>query len=571
MTWQEAAFYCRSFGTRLAILDNPDTIEIISNSMTKARPDFENLWIGAHYSYGGWTWIATGVSLSDKTNTQGYPPWQNGYSEMKDGCLLLDRHLGNGSTFVETACDRKRDFICQKYPEDEEEEWLNEPVEFTYNQSTYIINPVEKTWEESREYCQETGSVLAYINDIHTTNVIIEAMGDHPKEISHVWMGGHFQDRSNEWQWIHSGKRIETKKDSTGFPPWVTINEQLDYQASASKCLNLDRTDHTKPHFYGLDCSSKQPFVCQINLSFDEEIVTDKQNVRHPEKLNETEKELTTTLKPTVTVPYISKETTRIPISIATTNITETATESYSPLQAETPSPLKIETSSHSRTETSSSSQTETFSPTQTEAFSPTQTETFSPTQPETFSPSQTKSYSPLLTETTNPSQTETSNPSQTETYSPSLTETSDLSQIETSNLSQTETSSPSQTETTNPSQTETFNPSQTETTNPSQTETTNPSQTETSNPSQTETSNPSQIETTNLSQTETSSPSQTETSGPSQTETYTPSQTETNVEGTTTQLPEQMAESATFIMPEIKIINETDLSVTEPFPTTLE
>lgn len=68
-------------------------------------------------------------------------------------------------------------------PEDEAGSWLNEPIQFTHNDSIYVIYPMEKSWDESREFCNERGSVLAYMNDINVTNLIVEAMGDHPKGI----------------------------------------------------------------------------------------------------------------------------------------------------------------------------------------------------------------------------------------------------------------------------------------------------------------------------------------------------------------------------------------------------
>lgn len=68
-------------------------------------------------------------------------------------------------------------------PEDESSSWLNEPIKFAYGNSIYVIYPMEKTWEESSAFCNERGSVLAYMNDINITNLIVEAMGDHPKGV----------------------------------------------------------------------------------------------------------------------------------------------------------------------------------------------------------------------------------------------------------------------------------------------------------------------------------------------------------------------------------------------------
>lgn len=42
-TWEEAAVYCRLLGARLAILSNSDVVEILANTMTKARPGKKDL------------------------------------------------------------------------------------------------------------------------------------------------------------------------------------------------------------------------------------------------------------------------------------------------------------------------------------------------------------------------------------------------------------------------------------------------------------------------------------------------------------------------------------------------
>ncbi|XP_011296863.1 uncharacterized protein [Fopius arisanus] len=262
VTWPEAATFCRTKGARLAILKNSMIINILTNSMTKTRPDFESVWIGAYHSYGQWVWMATGSVLNSLTDEGGYPPWRFGRPEKNNGCLLLDRHIEDNSTFVEAACDRKRDFICEEY--DEEGDWMDEPAKFSYENNSYIIYPIYKTWMESRDFCNERGSVLAYVEHIDIVSLIIEAMGDHPREIAHVWLGGKYNMTLDEWRWIGTGGKILREKDNSGFPPWTHIDGEIETDLDSTICLNLDRTDHVKPHFYGLDCSSKQSFVCKI-------------------------------------------------------------------------------------------------------------------------------------------------------------------------------------------------------------------------------------------------------------------------------------------------------------------
>ncbi|XP_033220266.1 uncharacterized protein LOC117174919 isoform X2 [Belonocnema kinseyi] len=271
VTWDEAATFCRKQGARLAIIKNLNVIEILTNSMTKTRPDFETVWIGAHFSYGQWIWMATGAILNSIAEN-GFPPWRSGRSQKNEGCLLLDRHLGGHINFIESSCDRKRDFVCEEYPQEEHDDWLNDPVKFSHENKSYIIYSLERTWEESNDFCKERGSVLAYMEDMNTTELIIEAMGDHPKAISHVWIGGVYNANLSQWTWNHNNRRIPSEKDRLGFPPWTNTEGEFDFYNEASTCLNLDRSDHVKAHLYGLDCSNKQPFVCKITCNVPPEV-----------------------------------------------------------------------------------------------------------------------------------------------------------------------------------------------------------------------------------------------------------------------------------------------------------
>lgn len=58
--------------------------------------------------------MATGSILNPLTDENGYPPWRFGRPEKNDGCLLLDRHIEDTTNFIETTCDRKRDFVCEE-------------------------------------------------------------------------------------------------------------------------------------------------------------------------------------------------------------------------------------------------------------------------------------------------------------------------------------------------------------------------------------------------------------------------------------------------------------------------
>lgn len=72
-------------------------------------------------------------------------------------------------------------WVIDSDPQIEQDVWLNDPVKFSHENETYIIYSAEKSWQESYQFCKERGSSLAIIEDMNATNVIIEAMGDHPK------------------------------------------------------------------------------------------------------------------------------------------------------------------------------------------------------------------------------------------------------------------------------------------------------------------------------------------------------------------------------------------------------
>ncbi|XP_058805621.1 uncharacterized protein LOC131672431 [Phymastichus coffea] len=265
VTWVEAVIFCRAQGMRLAIINNQNVINALSSSMTQSRPDFENVWIGARYSYGQWIWLATGSILSSQSDNSGYPPWRFGKPAKNTGCLLLDRHLDDKPTFIEMFCEGKRDFVCEKYPEGELEVWMNKPIKFVYDNISVTVYPMEKTWDESRKYCEERGSVLSYINNWQLVDIIVTAMGDHPREISHIWLGGLYNLNFSEWRWIYNNEVIPANNNNMDFPPWANSIVDSDDFLENSVCLNLDRIDHTQPRFYGLNCDSKQAFACTTN------------------------------------------------------------------------------------------------------------------------------------------------------------------------------------------------------------------------------------------------------------------------------------------------------------------
>lgn len=65
---------------------------------------------------------------------------------------------------------------------------MNEPTQHICDKKYYTLYPLEKTWEESREYCKKRNSVLAYLLNIEAVNCMVDAMGDHPKGMSSKYL-----------------------------------------------------------------------------------------------------------------------------------------------------------------------------------------------------------------------------------------------------------------------------------------------------------------------------------------------------------------------------------------------
>lgn len=78
-------------------------------------------------------------------------------------------------------------------------------------------------------------------------------------EINHIWIGGRLSEDGQYFFWVKDKEvipRIE-KTDIDNFPPWYdNIYEQ------ERACLNLDRENHNRPMFYGVDCEYPQYFLC---------------------------------------------------------------------------------------------------------------------------------------------------------------------------------------------------------------------------------------------------------------------------------------------------------------------
>ncbi|KAK0083519.1 hypothetical protein PV325_008673 [Microctonus aethiopoides] len=324
VTWVEARMLCRSYNSRLAILDTIEKALGVAQSISLSNIVMEDTWLGGRRIDSIWYWIDKennkSKEIPTEPNVEDYPPWIREPRRPTKECLAIDRRSHEHPNFIDLDCRLQRPFICEKnggeiITNPVPSKWVrinkntftlyhgkvtwqeaatfcraqgarlailkstivirilansmtktrpDEPVKFSYENSSYIIYAPHMTWMKSRIFCNERGSVLAHVEHMNAINWIIDAMGDHPKEISHVWLGGRYNEKTNEWRWIGNGELIPKYKNRFGYPPWAHIEGDIGNEHDNSYCLNLDRTDHVKSYIYGLDCNSKQSFVCKI-------------------------------------------------------------------------------------------------------------------------------------------------------------------------------------------------------------------------------------------------------------------------------------------------------------------
>ncbi|KAK0093287.1 hypothetical protein PV326_013907 [Microctonus aethiopoides] len=127
-SWRDAVLYCDQNGMRIGEVNTIEEAQLVSQIMLKTRPAaIESAWIGGSTHLIGetdnsWRWLSTCEIIADDNEL-----WLKKPSDIKDEisfqsessharCLLLDRHLNieNQLFYIESTCDRKRGFICQK-------------------------------------------------------------------------------------------------------------------------------------------------------------------------------------------------------------------------------------------------------------------------------------------------------------------------------------------------------------------------------------------------------------------------------------------------------------------------
>nr|CAD7392076.1 unnamed protein product [Timema cristinae] len=342
VTWDEALAFCSQTGAILAVVPSLQTANFLISLMRRSRPEFESAWIGGQFLFNEWVWLSNNTAFSNVVGVDGYPPWM--YNATRTGmgkdCVMLDHHacrdpkkphhihsICEEPVFIDTECDKKKDFICESLVWSE---WENHIVKKTLTpyqacsfilmtsthltlsvivvtlvpvtrvrdetNSTYIgmlyhFSNREVSWYKAMEECRSRNMTLAVLNTPEKLKFIITMMGELADEWDHAWIGGMWNADKHSWIWAgfnhtipfsltshkvsndlansryeFEGKYYYPDKE-VSFPPWC--ENKYAYE-EGSDCLNLDRGDHSIPVFYGLDCNIPQGYICQAEEDEDQ-------------------------------------------------------------------------------------------------------------------------------------------------------------------------------------------------------------------------------------------------------------------------------------------------------------
>ncbi|KAF2895742.1 hypothetical protein ILUMI_10446 [Ignelater luminosus] len=248
-----------------AVVASYKAAQALGRYMLIGRPSIENAWIGARY-YGVFQYYFENenVILSNQTDPKtGYPPWRNNTMQRPGGCILLDRHLGNITYFVEARCQRFRPYIC--YKKIDNVTGNVSTVDIIFRERGYRLHFLAVPWIEAFHYCSSKykGASLVEIKNNVMVQELLFVMGENRSAIQHIWLGGVYKQPEEAWFWASDNKTLVdlglvnilgNKTDRK----WIfTYEVEID-----NMCLNMDRENHITALFYGTQCNARQYFAC---------------------------------------------------------------------------------------------------------------------------------------------------------------------------------------------------------------------------------------------------------------------------------------------------------------------
>ncbi|KAB0802007.1 hypothetical protein PPYR_04193 [Photinus pyralis] len=254
-TWSEAVRDCqKNHKAGLASFRNKNETRIVGKYLLMGRPSLENAWIGGRYKQNAWKFISNDVIISDHTDSNTlYPPWYLNRTTQRGGCLVLDRHIANEAVFIETSCNRRKSYICSKSISE-----TPDKLSRFIDKIEYTLYYTKQTWDEAFETCLSQNGTLAKVTRevIHS---LVQMMGEEDYEVYHVWIGGRLDERGMDFKWVEDNEIITKQTGGIDYyPPWYDVEFNTKYP-----CLNMDRENHNRPIFYGVDCSRAQEFICE--------------------------------------------------------------------------------------------------------------------------------------------------------------------------------------------------------------------------------------------------------------------------------------------------------------------
>ncbi|XP_052710660.1 lymphocyte antigen 75-like [Crassostrea angulata] len=256
MTWQDANNYCQSLGARLAILDTPAKLDLISNDYMSAQIMYFEYFIGGSFDDMVLDWKWVNGSIIDPNYLMNYPVsggpgacliWSDIYYLYDYPCsitipAICDIPLTTSSAMPAVTAPTTTTIApaC--------------PSNFRWDASTnlcYFVEENPMTWQNANTHCQSLGARLAILDTQAKLNLILNDYMSAQIMYFEYFIGGSFDDMVLDWKWVN-GSIIDS-------------NYLMNYPVSGGPgaCLIWSEIHY----LYDYPCSISIPAICDIPMT----------------------------------------------------------------------------------------------------------------------------------------------------------------------------------------------------------------------------------------------------------------------------------------------------------------
>ena len=260
LTWQEAKEYCEKIGGYLATFTSEDEWSIVHEEIKNSG---FNCWLGG-YGKGAidtWAWI----TREEWT----YFDWCSG--EPNNDYGGTENYLGtyrSSYQWNDYRPETKLGFVCEFGDVD----ITLSPVATTdWNGHTYRVYDESMTWEEAKQYCENSGGHLVTITSEDEQETVVSLL-NYGANKNGYWMGG-YTETDRIWKWITGEKFSYSNWDE---------DEPNNYRSRENVIMLINAEDDTPTKWndmadfgdpgYGYDVKN-MGFICEWDYNADETLL----------------------------------------------------------------------------------------------------------------------------------------------------------------------------------------------------------------------------------------------------------------------------------------------------------